>query len=103
MPTDALGTPVFVRTSCTAASTFDCWSALSDPWASIWLEAVSRHAAVTITFVSFMFVPQAGEFLQEPGVQIRDAGPPASVSISVLRRLTNVAGSSSCPPSASVA
>ena len=37
------------------------------------------------------------------GVQIREAGPPASVSISSFSRLTNAAGSSSCPPSASVA
>ena len=38
-----------------------------------------------------------------PGVQIRDTGPPLSASINSFSRLTNVAGSSSWPPSASVA
>ena len=35
------------------------------------------------------------EASHEPGVQIRDGAPPASVSISSLSRLTNAAGSSS--------
>src|SRR5688572_18391497 len=38
----------------------------------------------------------------DPGVQIREL-PPASVSITSFNRLTNDAGSSSCPPSASIA
>ena len=66
MPTDALGTPVFVRISCTAASTFDCWSALSDPCASSGLEVVSRHAAVTISFDSFMFLLRPVSSLRNP-------------------------------------
>ena len=40
---------------------------------------------------------------QSPGVQIRDGPAPVSVSISSFSRLTNAAGSSICPPSASVA
>src|SRR5688572_22257954 len=38
-----------------------------------------------------------------PGVQIRDLPRPDISNISSLRRFTNAAGSSSCPPSASVA
>ena len=40
---------------------------------------------------------------QSPGVQMRDGPAPVSVSISSFSRLTNAAGSSICPPSASVA
>lgn len=40
---------------------------------------------------------------QLPGVQTRDGPAPASVSINPFSRLTNAAGSSMCPPSASVA
>jgi hypothetical protein len=37
---------------------------------------------------------------QLPGVQMRGAGPPARASVTLLRRLTNTAGSSSSAPSA---
>src|SRR4051794_29046610 len=38
---------------------------------------------------------QAPKLSQDPGVQILDGAPPASVSISEFKRLTNDAGSSS--------
>ena len=64
----------------------------------------ARQARLQVCATRFSWpIAQPASESQVPGVQIREAGPPASASISSFSRLTKVAGSSSWPPSARVA
>ena len=107
-PTDALGTPVFVenaharprvhlRPPVGAAAIPAPASGPRRPPSA----ATRRRRSGLPVFMCVLLRPVS--LAGTPASRFSTAPPPASVSISALRRLTNVAGSSSCPPSASVA